>query len=130
MTPIDLVQQYLFLDREGRSTELVGGEAFWSQPADALEQIGQGWLVSEYVFGEDWVSWEMHPHADEVVYLLDGDVEVHLESAGQSRVIRIANRGTLVIPKGMWHTMKVARPSRMLHITMGEGTQHRPVHDD
>lgn len=39
----------------------------------------------------------------------------------------LKDRGAIVIPKGIWHTAKIKKPCRMLHITMGQGTQLRPV---
>jgi len=33
----------------------------------------------------------------------------------------------LVVPKGVWHTAKVRNPARLLAITAGRGTQHRPA---
>jgi len=33
----------------------------------------------------------------------------------------------LVIPRGVWHTAKMSGPARLLAITAGHGTQHKPV---
>jgi hypothetical protein len=41
-------------------------------------------------------------------------------------VIELRDRATVVVPRGTWHTAKVLEPSEALHITWGEGTQHRP----
>jgi hypothetical protein len=32
----------------------------------------------------------------------------------------------VVIPPGAWHIARVLEPGRMLGVTFGEGTQHRP----
>ncbi|MEO6277202.1 hypothetical protein [Roseateles sp.] len=34
-------------------------------------------------------------------------------------------RGGAVVPRGVWHTAEVFRPSRMFFITVGAGTEHR-----
>jgi hypothetical protein len=38
----------------------------------------------------------------------------------------LASDGSIA-PKGIWHIAKVATPSRMLFVTLGAGTQHRPA---
>ena len=48
-------------------------------------------------------------------------------TAGEQRT-RLASAGQFVlVPKGMWHTAKISAPCRMLFITAGESTQHRPL---
>jgi hypothetical protein len=103
---LDPSHTYVYLAADGTATSLPGGDSFWSLPEPQIESYGRGWLVSEFECAGDWPSWEMHPLADEFVYLLSGAV---------------------VVPKGVWHTAKVLAPSRMLHLTMGGGTQHRPA---
>lgn len=82
-------------------------------------------LVSEYSFNEDWPTWEMHPHGDEIVYLISGDVNFLLRSDGDERSVRLHNAGSfVVVPKNTWHTMKIKSSAKMLFITPGEGTQN------
>jgi uncharacterized cupin superfamily protein len=118
---------FVYLDANGNGRAIPGGEAFWSQPESEIEKFGQGWLITEFECTEDWSNWEMHPVAEEFVYLLSGDIEFHLEGSGRTEVTRIVGRGAVVVPRGRWHTAKVFQPSRMLFVTMGSGTQHRPV---
>jgi len=123
----NLSSHYLLLDASGACTAVEGGNAFWSQPEEELERFGRGWLVSEYSFETDWPQWEMHPQADEVVRLIEGTAELRLEWPTGEQAVRMQAGDAYVIPKGIWHTLKVAGPCRMLHITMGAGTQHRPL---
>ena len=83
--------------------------------------------MSEFVCEGDWGNWEMHPNGDEFVYLLDGDIEFQLETIEGVIAQRISGRGAVVVPRGVWHTAKVFKPSRMFFITMGAGTEHRPA---
>ena len=92
-----------------------------------MERYGNGWLVSEFTFETHWPSWEMHPNADEFVYLLSGSVEVLLERPEGPQKVVLKGSGAVVVPRGIWHTAKVAAPSRMLHVTRGAGTEHRPA---
>jgi quercetin dioxygenase-like cupin family protein len=70
----------------------------------------------------------MHPKGDEVVCLLSGSLDFVLEMGREERRVSLEKAGQFVlVPKGIWHTAKVAEPSRLLFITAGEGTQHRPL---
>lgn len=83
-------------------------------------------LVASYEFESDWSSWEVHPHGDEIVLLMSGEVEFLLEvESGQARIILREQGQYLVVPKGVWHTAKTNSKSKLLFITPGQGTQHR-----
>ncbi|MFJ3461560.1 cupin domain-containing protein [Achromobacter spanius] len=122
---IDLTSHYVYLDASGAAATMTGGDEFWSQSPVDLEKYGRGWLVSEYKFAADWPQWEMHPGADEIVRLMAGAAELHLEWPTGVQVVKMLAGDAYVVPKGAWHTVKVIEPCRMLHITMGAGTQHR-----
>lgn len=121
------VETYVLLGTDGAAQLLPGGDQFSALPASDLAECGEGWLVSEYVFEGDWPSWEMHPHADEFVYLLSGDATLHFEQADGILIVSLHGGGAVIVPRGVWHTAKLRAPSRMLHITRGKGTQVRPV---
>jgi mannose-6-phosphate isomerase-like protein (cupin superfamily) len=125
--PLDPQASYVHLAADGRATITAGGDAFWALPAAQMASFGDGWLVSEFECASDWPNWEMHPEADEFVYLLSGAVEVQLDLPGGLRRVSLTGRGAVVVPRGVWHTAKVTAPSRMLHITRGAGTESRPA---
>ena len=118
---------YVHLAESGTATQLPGGEAFWRFPEATLAAYGTGWLISEFEFAADWPNWEMHPDADEFVYLLSGAVELHLEQQDGLRKVTLNGSGAILVPRGVWHTAKVKALSRMLHVTRGAGTQLRPA---
>ena len=122
---IDPSEQYVHLTAGGLAEVIPGGDHFWSRPEAEMDQFGQNWLISEFECSSDWSNWEMHPNADEFVYLLSGSVELLLEQATGVQSVMLNGRGALVIPKGIWHTAKVLAASRMLFVTMGSGTEHR-----
>ena len=124
---LDPQQTYVLLRADGGATQLPGGDAFWQLPEAEMTGSGDGWLVSEYLFEHDWPSWEMHPNADEFVYLLSGEAVLHLEQVEGVKVVALSGKGAVIVPRGIWHTAKVSTPSRMLHITRGAGTQTRPA---
>lgn len=124
--PLNPQDTYVHLADTGTAQE-VSPDTLWKLPSPELAGYGHGWLISEYEFTEDWPTWEMHPGGDEFVYLLSGAVELHMEQDGQVLRVALERRGALLVPRGVWHTAKVLRPSRMLHVTRGAGTRTRPT---
>lgn len=128
--PFDPQQRYVHLAEDGRATELPGGDAFWSLPAAQMEAFDLGWLVTEFECSEDWPNWERHPEGDEYVYLLTGSVQLLLELPDGLQTFSLEGRAAVLVPRGVWHTARVSSPSRLLHITRGRGSEHRPVRAD
>jgi mannose-6-phosphate isomerase-like protein (cupin superfamily) len=123
MTALDLASAFLALTPDGRVDVLEGahfGERLGRAPKD------MAYLVGVYPFAADWPHWEMHPNGHEILVFLDGRMELTLEQDGAQRTVSAGPGSTLVIPPGAWHTAKVLEPGRMLGVTYGEGTQHRP----
>jgi mannose-6-phosphate isomerase-like protein (cupin superfamily) len=120
-------ERYVRLGADGVAETLPGGDAFWSLAQAEQDRVGGDWLVSEYEFLANWPTWEMHPNGDEFVYLLSGSIDLLLEHEDGVRVLAIAGRGAVVVPRGVWHTARVHTPSRMLHVTLGAGTLTRAV---
>ncbi|MEN0038157.1 MAG: cupin [Cellvibrio sp.] len=85
-------------------------------------------LISCYEFDSDWTSWEIHPHGDEVVVLMSGEVSFILQMEEGETSIKLSEQGQYVIvPKGIWHTAKTAVKSKLLFITPGQATQHKMI---
>lgn len=124
---IDPQSTYVHLGRSGVASEVPGGPSFWSLPAEKMAALGGEWLISEFEFTSDWPTWEMHPQGDEFVYLLSGSIELLLERATGVESLFMLGTGAVIVPRGVWHTAKVNSPSRMLHVTLGAGTETRPV---
>ena len=86
-----------------------------------------GRLLSALSMGADWKNWEMHPAGDEMLFMLEGKATFVLDLSDGLKEVALNPGRLLVIPKGVWHTAKVSEPARLLAITTGQGTQHRPV---
>lgn len=83
-------------------------------------------LISSFEFNEAWPTWEMHPAGDEFVCLLSGDVDVTLALPGGDKTERLTEPGEfLIVPQGVWHTASPRKPTSMLFVTPGEGTENR-----
>lgn len=125
MTTFDLEHTYLGIDGEGGVKSWPGGEAFWTM----LDQTaaGDGTLVTVSVMTEDWAHWEMHPHGDEVLIGLEGTSEVIFQTPQGDSLHTLAAGSTLIVPAGVWHRGRHAEPARILFITYGRDTQHKPL---
>ena len=119
---------FVHLRDDGRADVLPGGPAFWSALADgALPALDAGRLVSASGFASPWSVWERHPAGDEWILLLSGAADLVLESADGERVVRLVEPGDhTIVPAGTWHTARTDRPTRLLFVTPGRGTEHRP----
>jgi quercetin dioxygenase-like cupin family protein len=83
-------------------------------------------LVSGFSFDSDWPVWERHPAGDEIVCLLSGRARLVLE--GAAAVVELKDAGAFtIVPKGIWHTAQTSVPTKMLFVTPGAGTEHKPV---
>ncbi len=70
---------------------------------------------------------EMHPDGDEVLYLISGHLDVLLEEDGAERRVEMRPGQALVVPRGVWHKVRLREPSQLIHITPGPGGEHRPL---
>ncbi len=76
---------------------------------------------------------ELHPDGDELLYVVSGHVEVVFEDGGTPDGVGIEQSVTVqageavVVPAGVWHRVVVTEPARMIHITPGPGSDHRPL---
>jgi mannose-6-phosphate isomerase-like protein (cupin superfamily) len=120
---LDLEQAFLSLTGAGRA-DVLSGEHFGARLSKAPPDMA--YLVGVYPFDADWPHWEMHPKGHEVLVFLDGRLEMTLDQDGERQVVEAGPGETLLIPPGAWHTARVIEPGRMLGITYGDGTQHRP----
>jgi uncharacterized cupin superfamily protein len=127
MKPFQIVDTFAALDDAGGARPLPVTPDFW----EALMNGRLGTfsrLVSCFSFDKNWDSWERHPAGEELVCMIDGDVELVLDKEEKIDRVVLSNPGDYVlVPRGVWHTAKVRRPSKMLFITPGEGTENRPA---
>jgi mannose-6-phosphate isomerase-like protein (cupin superfamily) len=121
----DLATTYVQLDDGPRASAVEVDDEFW-QTIDRRSELQGGRLVGRFHNAQDWDIWEMHPAGDEVVCLLSGAIDVVLDDPDGERVVALEAGRTCIVPRGVWHRAIVREPGDTLHITRGEGTQHRP----
>ena len=125
-TTFDLTDTYVRLDDGPAAHSVEVDERFWETVGDRPE-LQAGRLVMMMRYTDDWDSWEMHPAGDEIVYALDGAVDLILDEEDGECVVQLRARTGCVVPCGIWHRGVVHSPGDVLHITRGEGTRHRPL---
>jgi mannose-6-phosphate isomerase-like protein (cupin superfamily) len=133
---INPFDNYLLLDPDGTACVLPGGRGFWSQVMSGnatdpgirrLLGSDKGRLLSVMSMSADWTNWEMHPAGDEILYMVEGGAVFILDLSSGLTEVGVDIGRLLLIPKGVWHTAKLTAPARILAITAGSGTQHRPI---
>jgi mannose-6-phosphate isomerase-like protein (cupin superfamily) len=105
------------------------GDMSWYESYGArTESDGtEGRLVSMHTFTEPWDTWEMHPHGDELVLCVDGEIVLHQEHPDGTVGQVTLHPGQAVVNRpGVWHTADVAAPATAVFITAGVGTEIRP----
>jgi mannose-6-phosphate isomerase-like protein (cupin superfamily) len=127
--PYDLNGTYLRLGNDASIEPLPVGNDFWQRIMNgALGTFHHEYLATTFAYHCDWPHWEMHPNGDEIVCLIQGRATMVLEIDGRERLIELVETCSYVrLPRGTWHTGRTREHCRMLFITAGEGTEHRPI---
>ena len=116
----DLTKSTVGLFRDGRSDVV-------EDPPGPPRRVDGLVIGAPFMTREPPHAGEMHPDGDEVLYLISGRVDVILEEDGSETLLELRPGQGLVVPKGVWHRVKLHEPSQLVHITPGPGGEHRPL---
>ena len=72
--------------------------------------------------------WERHPEDDELLYVLDGDVEITVITVEGWRTAFVSAGSVFIVPRGLWHRHTIREKLVELYVTPGE-TEHSTVTD-
>jgi len=70
---------------------------------------------------------EMHPEADEVLFLVSGAIDVVLGDGDEERSIPLGAGEAAIVPRGVWHRLVMRSPGRLLFINSRTGMQSRSI---
>jgi mannose-6-phosphate isomerase-like protein (cupin superfamily) len=102
------------------------GPRFWATIAKRSD-LGDGRLMGTTAQNADWPHWERHPGGDEILVMLSGEMDLVLETRSGNRRVRLKAGQTFVVPRGVWHRGLARKPGKLMFITPGAGTEHRPA---
>jgi mannose-6-phosphate isomerase-like protein (cupin superfamily) len=122
---LDPTSTYLHLPEGPGVRAIPVTEDFWST-IDEQADLRRGRLVTSFDQAADWTVWEMHPEDEEIIVQVSGETTFHLDVDGVVTQVPTGPGEVVVVPRGTWHTADVRQPGRILVITWGEGTAHRP----
>lgn len=117
---------FVVVDEAYRAETVAVTDEVWVEIEARYGDFARRTLISGFEFDEPWPTWEVHPHGDEIVCLLEGDVEMTLALPDGDETRRMSVPGEfLIVPRGVWHTANPRCPTRMLFITPGQDTENR-----
>jgi mannose-6-phosphate isomerase-like protein (cupin superfamily) len=117
---------YIHLQPDERALAMEGGARFWAGIA-GRHDLDHGRLMGSTEQSADWDHWERHPAGEEILVLLSGELELVLDTGeGEQRAVLEPGQ-TFIVPRGIWHRGIVKKPGKLMFITPGAGTEHRPV---
>ncbi|MBI2737422.1 MAG: cupin domain-containing protein [Rhodospirillales bacterium] len=117
---------YIHLRPDESALAMEGGAKFWAGIAERRD-LDRGRLMGSTDQSKDWDHWERHPAGDEVLTLLSGEMVIVLETPAGEQRATIRPGETFIVPKGLWHRGIVTAPGRLMFVTPGAGTEHKPV---
>ncbi len=84
-------------------------------------------VVSRYA--TDTPIWERHPAGDELLYVVEGGLDVTILTAAGPERARVDAGSLFVCRRGLWHWPRPRGTVSLLSLTPGEGTMHSTAAD-
>jgi len=117
---------------DGHLLALYPGALAATLPFQARGKNDADWIIgvkhvsdAQSVHGDHW---ERHPHGDETLCLLEGGLELVLQTdAGAEQRVALQAGQACIVARGTWHRLRVEAPGRLLFITPSVGSEHRKV---
>jgi mannose-6-phosphate isomerase-like protein (cupin superfamily) len=124
----DLSRTFILINDGPTAMPVPVGADFWKFIAQSpVANSPTGRLVSLSDQHTDWGHWEMHPASDEILFMLSGSLELIVEDKGSETIVLLESLSAVIVPRGAWHRARIRTPGKLLGITGGAGTQHKPI---
>jgi mannose-6-phosphate isomerase-like protein (cupin superfamily) len=126
---IDLSKTFIHLSDGGDAAAVKVTPMFWRVSGKRYDRLAG---IFDFNSAKDLHSsmQEMHPDADEVLFLVSGAIDVLSEEAGAERTVALESGQAVIVPRGVWHRLVMRRPGRLLFINSRKGMQgrtHKPL---
>lgn len=121
--PFDLARKFVHLE-DGPGASAVDARSFWRRRRGG-RFVGMNRARESGDLHPD--EWEMHPAGAELVYLVEGAVDLVLEEPGGERSVALRTGSAFVIARGTWHRFVRRGPCDLLFVVRGAGTKLKPV---
>lgn len=124
--PANLKTTFVIVDDNQSAVPMQVTDSFWPDLDQKFGDFAGHSLIASFSFDEDWPTWEIHPHGDEVVCLMSGDATMILDTSDGETRVRLNEPGAFVIvPQATWHTAQVHSTTTMIFVTPGQDTENR-----
>lgn len=123
---IDLSRTFVHLADRGDAKPVELTPSFWRE-SSASRLYDRLVGAFEFERSEDLHSsmQEMHPEADEQLFLVSGAIDVILEEASGERSLSLETGEAAIVPRGVWHRLVMREPGKLLFINSRTGMQSR-----
>jgi mannose-6-phosphate isomerase-like protein (cupin superfamily) len=130
MEAFDLATAFVHLRDGGDAEPVQVGPAFFRE-ASARGRYDRLVGVFDFRSAADLHSamQEMHPEADELIYLVCGAIDVVLDQEGVERSVALEEGHAAIVPRGVWHRLVMRRPGRLLFVNSRSGMQSRKARE-
>ena len=126
--PIDLVRTFVHLTHSGDAEPVELTPSFWR---DSCSERLYDRLVGVFPFesAEDLhaSSQEVHPEADELLFVMSGAIDVVLEDGEAEQTVPLEAGQAAIVPRGLWHRLVMRQPGKLLFVNSRSGMQSRPI---
>jgi mannose-6-phosphate isomerase-like protein (cupin superfamily) len=119
---IDLTREVVGIGGTDRCARIIEQEA--RRPPKRIDGYSVG---APMLTGDAPHDGEMHPDGDELLFLVSGRISVRLELPDGDETVELAGGDALVIPRGVWHLVRLVEPGQLVHITPGPSGDYRPL---
>ena len=122
----DLSSTFVHIDDAGNATPIKLAPAFWRDTSFKYDR-----LVGTFEFRSDddlhSSMQEMHPEADELLFLVSGAIDVIIDKSGSEQVVSLEAGQAALVPRDLWHRLVMRRPGKLLFINSRTGMRSRSV---
>lgn len=123
---IDLSCTFVHLTNRGDAEPVELTPAFWRESSSSARYDR---LVGAFAFNssKDLHSsmQEMHPEADELLFVVSGAIDVVLQETESERTIPLEVGQAAIVRRGVWHRLVMRQPGKLLFINSRTGMQSR-----